>query len=150
MEKAIARISRENHLSHLTRTLPFITVVFVIQCLLIRHFSPTINLGDYALYLAMGLVFFVVSLVYYDNNHHVIIYPDHLLIYFSLLGVNRKVYFSDIASIEGPKEECHFSTLVVRLKDKENLVFYFVDYPVQVKQLIEQQFVIPSADDTAA
>src|SRR5690606_26788334 len=121
MEKAIARISRENHLNHLTKTLPFISVVFVIQCYLIKHFSPTINLGDYAIYLAMGLAAFVASMVYYDNNHHVIIYPDHILVYFGLMGTNRKVYYTDIAKIIAPEQECHFSTLVLRLKDRESL-----------------------------
>ena len=139
MEKAIARISRENHLSHLTKTLPFISIVFVIQCLLIKHFSPTINLGDYALYLASGLVLFVVSMVYYDNNHHVIIYPDHLLVYFGLMGTNRKVYYNDIEKVVGPEQECHFSTIVLKLKDKEHMSFYFVDYPMQVKALIDVQ-----------
>lgn len=140
MNVAIARIGRENHLSHLTKTLPFVTAAFAIQCYLINHFSPGISLGDYAMFLGGGLALFIAILVYYDTNHHVIIYSDHLHVYFPALGTNRKIYYSELEEIHAPKEECHFSSLILKLKDKEHVVFYFVDYPVHVKSLIEKQF----------
>jgi hypothetical protein len=140
MNKAIARIGRENHIKHLTRILPFITSIFGVQCYLIYKYAKGIQVGDYAMFLGVSLVTFIVALVYYDNNHHVIIYPKHLHIFFPAMGTDRKVFYNEIDKIIAPEEECNFSTLVLKLKNEEHVVFYFVDYPLHVKELIESQY----------
>lgn len=148
MNKAIARIGRDNHIQHLIATLPFITLVFGLQCFLMFQFHESEKVGDYALLLGLGLIMFISSLVYYDNNHHVIIYPRHLHVFFPLMGTDRKVYYQDIKKIIAPKEECTFSSLIIQLKNDEQLIFYFVDYPVHVKGLIEEQYLQNDSDDS--
>lgn len=148
MNKAIARLGRENHLKHLISMLPFITIVFGLQCFLMFQFHTGEKVGDYALVLAMGLVTIISGLVYYDNHHHVIIYPKHIHVFFPLLGTNRTITYQEIDKIIAPEKECSFSSLIIKLKDEEQFIFYFVDYPVHVKKLIESQYLTDELQET--
>jgi hypothetical protein len=47
------------------------------------------------------------------------------------------ISLDEIENIIAPAEECDFSTLSLELKSKEVISLYFVDYPVQVKAVIE-------------
>lgn len=146
MNKLIAKIGRENHINHLIQILPFITTIFGIQCFLIYKYFKDVQVGDYALFMGLGLISFVYSLFYYDNNHHVLIYSKHLHI-FPVFGEDKKLDYSEIESIHGPDEECNFSTLIIQLKNEDRHVFYFVDYPLHMKNLIEQQLSKKELDE---
>lgn len=139
MDKLIAKIGRENHINHLIQILPFITTVFGIQCFLVYKYVQDVQIGDYALFMGLGLISFVYSLYYYDNNHHVLIYSKYLHI-FPVIGSETILLYSDIEDIVVPDEECNFSTIIIKLKNEDRHIFYFVDYPVQLKKLIESQF----------
>lgn len=136
--KVLAKIGRQNHLNHLVAVMPLITIVFCVQCFVMYKFAPEMNIGDYALSLGVMLSSFIGMMVYYDNNHNVLIYPDHLHVHFGILGTNLKINFEDIIEIITPEEECPFSNMIIKTKEKRH-VFYFVDYPVHVKALIESQ-----------
>lgn len=138
MDKLIAQMGRQNHLQHLTQILPFITTIFGVQCFFIYKFVTDIQVGDYALIMGMGLIGFIYALFYYDNNHHVLVYSKYLHV-FPVFGRDKKLMIGDIENILAPDEECNFSTIIIELKNKERHVFYFVDYPLHMKKLIEKQ-----------
>jgi hypothetical protein len=139
MNKVLAKIGRQNHLNHLVAIMPLITIVFCIQCFVMHSIAPAIEIGNYAINLGILLSCFIGMMVYYDNNHNVLIYPDHLHVHFGILGTDTKINFSEIEEVYAPTKECPFSNLVVKTKDNKKYVFYFVDFPVQVKALIESQ-----------
>lgn len=119
--------------------MPLITFVFGVQCYLIYKFANGIQIGDYAILLGATLAFFVSALVYYDNNHHVFICKNHLHVYFPLTGKNFEIDYKNIKEIMTPEEECNFSSIMIKTKDRNSHVFYFVDYPVATKTLILEQ-----------
>jgi hypothetical protein len=139
MDDIIAKIGRKNHVSHLISVMPLITLVYGIQCYLIFKFSDGMPVGDYALLLGCSLAFFISFLIYYDNQHHVFICRNHLHIYFPLFGTNLEIKYDSIEEIIAPTEECNFSTIIIKTKEKNNHVIYFVDFPVSVKMIIEEQ-----------
>lgn len=146
MNGILAKIGRENHLNHLITVMPLITMVFGAQCYIMWKYSPEINIGDYALSMGLVLSSFIGMMVYYDNNHHILIYKDHLHIYFGLFGINKKIEFNNIQEIIAPEDDVKFSSMVIKTKDKSNHVFYFVDYPLHVKMLIEEQIRLNNAE----
>lgn len=140
MKKVLAKIGRENHINHLITVMPLIVMVYAIQCYVMWKFSPELQIGDYAITMGIVLSSFISFMVFYDNNHHVLIYEDKLHIYFGLTGTNRVIEFKDIETIIAPEEEVNFSNLIIKTKeDQKNHVFYFVDHPFHVKKLIEKQ-----------
>ncbi len=141
MKEAIAKIGRENHQKHLTSVMPLIVAVFGVQCFIMFKMGTGIEAGDYALGLGIGLASFISLLFVYDNYHHAIIYKDHLHIYFPLTMTNKTIEYSNIERIITAKEEdCSFSNMVIKTKDKKTHVLFFVDHPTHVKELIESQF----------
>lgn len=138
MNEILAKLGRKNHLNHLINVMPLITFVYGVQCFLIYRFGQDIDVGDYALFLGLGLASFISTLVFYDNNHHVFICKKHLHIYFALTGTDYQIPYSDIKEIIAPEEESNFSSLIIRDIHKKTFVFYFVDYPLSVKTMIEQ------------
>jgi hypothetical protein len=149
MTKVLAKIGRDNHLNHLVAIMPLITLVYCLQCFIMHKLAPAIEIGNYAMNLGVLLSCFIGMMVYYDNNHNVLIYPDHLHVHFGILGTDFKINYSDIKAIHAPEKECPFSNLVIELKDKKKHIFYFVDFPVEVKAIIESQmnFDVEIEDD---
>lgn len=139
VKSPLAKVGRDNHLEHIVNVLPIITVVFGIQCYIMSRITPAGEFGDFPLYLAATLIAFISGLFYYDKNHHVIFYQDHMHISFSLFGTNKIIYYKDIREIHGPEEECKFSSLLIKTREQGNLILHFVDYPLTVKSLILEQ-----------
>ncbi len=137
MKKPLAKIGRQNHQKHLVKVMPILTVVYCIQCFVMYKFAHDINIGDYALSLGVMLAGLIFSMMYYDNNHHVMIFEDHLHLSFGIFGLDKKIKLTDILEIHTSEEECPFSNLTILTKDDKRHTFFFVDYPVQVKQTIE-------------
>lgn len=139
MKTVLAKIGHQNHINHLITVMPLITMVYAVQCYVMWKFSPDMLIGDYAITMGCVLSSFIGTMVYYDNNHHVLIYEDRLHIYFGLTGTNKIIEFSEIDKVISPDEDVNFSNLVIRTKEEKKHVFYFVDHPFLVKKLIEKQ-----------
>lgn len=137
MNKPIARITKENHLNNLIANLPLFTIIYGVQCALAHFFfRDIVDPGNFAMILG-GTIVGMISLLYvYDRHHHIIIYKDSLQIYFEIFGISQKIPFDQIVDIKVPNEECDFASLTLVLKDKSQIDFHFIDYPVQVKQVI--------------
>lgn len=134
----IAKLGRENHLNTLIGRLPVLTTIYGIQCLMVYHMATEIDIGDFALYMGASLILLVTGLFIHDKYHHVLLYKDHILVYFAPLNTHKKIMYQDIAEIIVPEKECEFSSILIRLKSDESLSLHFVDYPVQVKQVITE------------
>ncbi len=135
-KQAIAKLGKENHLNGLMARLPFLTTIYGIQCLLIYHMVTEINASHFAVSLGLMLIGLVTSLFIYDKYHHVLLYQDHLLVYFEPLNTAKKILYEDIQEIVVPENECDFSSIMLKLKNEQNISFHFIDYPHEVKQVI--------------
>lgn len=137
METPIAKIGRDNHLNNLMGKLPLITAIFGLQCFFLMQVQSEINIGEFSFIMGSFLVALICSLFIHDKYHHVLIYKNHLTIYFAPLNLKREISMDEIKEIFAPKEECDFASISIELKSKEIISFHFVDYPLQVKSVIE-------------
>ena len=135
-KKAIFKIGRDNHLNNLLGRLPFLSIIYVLQCYMVYSYMPDVNVGDFAIYMGIFLIGFVLSLYVHDKYHHVIIYKSHMIIYFEPLRVSKKILYDDIIDIVAPTNECDYSSIFLKLKDDRYVSLHFVDYPLQVKEVI--------------
>ena len=143
MNRALAKLSRNNHRKHIIDLMPLICAVFGVQCYLMSQFEIGLNggmdTGDLALLMGLGLITFISGLFWYNTSHHVLIYEDRILTGFAGFGTVKTIKFEDIASIKAPKEEQNFSSLVLKLKNGNSHIFYFVDFPKASKAFLEKQ-----------
>ena len=137
MNKPIAKITKENHLNNLISNLPLFTIVYGIQCALAHFFfRDIVDPGNFAMILGGTIVGLISMLYAYDRYHHIIIYQDKVQIYFELFNLSQTISFEHIEEIIAPREECDFASLTLVLSDKQRIDLHFVDYPVQVKQVL--------------
>lgn len=137
MNRPIVKIGRDNHLNNLINKLPLITAIFGLQCFFIMKMQDQVNVGEFSTFMGLFLIGLISSLYIYNRHHHVIIYQDQILIYFTPFNSQRVVHMSDIDAVIAPEEECDFSSIALKLKSKETVSIHFVDYPLQVKGIID-------------
>ncbi len=127
-------ITREKHLDHMVRVVPFIVFCYAVQCFVIMRVSPgnfsTISLSILGGFLALMIAGFIT----YDVKHQVILNEGTLNIRF--LGSEKTISFDNIWHIEinGPGQT--FSTMVLQT-DQGKVTFYFIDDSEKIKEWIE-------------
>lgn len=137
MTKPIARITKENHLNNLISNLPLFTIIYGIQCALAHFFfRDIVDPGNFAMVLGGTIVGLIGLLYTYDKYHHILIYKDKLQVYFEPFKMSQIITFDQIADIQVPESECEFASMTLILKNNERIDFHFIDYPVQVKQVL--------------
>jgi hypothetical protein len=150
MNKPIGKIERQNHLNHLTKIVPFIAIIFGVQCFMIYKMTGGQIIGDYAMILGVSLAVMIGMMIYYDNNHHVILFDNHIRVIFELTGTDQEIFYDDIEEIITGTQDATFSTMTIVQKDGTRNNLYFVDYPFYVKKLIEELSNKKKQNDFAA
>ena len=91
-------ITREKHLDHMVRVVPFIVFCYAVQCFVIMKVSPgsfsTISLSILGGFLALMIAGFIT----YDVKHQVILNEGSLNIRF--LGSDKTILYDDIWLID--------------------------------------------------
>lgn len=137
MRKPIAKITKENHLNNLISNLPLFTIIYGVQCALAHYFfRDIVDPGSFAIILGATIIGLISCLYAYDKYHHIIIYQDKLQVYLELFGSSQTIPFSEIKEIIVPAEECDFASMTLVLKNDQQIDFHFIDYPVQVKEVL--------------
>ena len=127
-------ITREKHLDHMVRVVPFIVFCYAVQCFVIMKVSPgsfsTISLSILGGFLALMIAGFIT----YDVKHQVILNEGSLNIRF--LGSDKTILYDDIWLIEINEPGQTFSTMRIQAAQGK-VTFYFIDDSEKIKQWIE-------------
>lgn len=127
-------ITREKHLDHMVRVVPFIVFCYAIQCFMITKIGPgdfsTISLSILGGFLALMIAAFIT----YDVKHQVIL--NELAIEIEFLGKKTTITYEDIWLIEINEPGQSFSNIKLQTS-KGKITFYFVDDSEQIKKWIE-------------
>lgn len=129
-------ISREKHLDHMVKVVPFIVFCYAIQCYFIYKMSPT-EFSTVSLSILGGtLALMIAGFISYDLRHQVELREHELEI--SFFGRKKIVSYEDIwlMTVSDPGQS--FSTLVLKTKHGK-FTFYFIDHAEKVKALIEER-----------
>lgn len=136
MSKAIARVGKDIHLNSLMAKMPFVFILFISQCFVMKYLIHDINIGNYATFLAVSITFIISAIYMYDKHHHVLIFEDKIILYFEPIKIGRTIMLKDIESIIVPKSEVDSSSMIIKTLNNKKYYIHFVDYPHQVKDTI--------------
>jgi hypothetical protein len=132
-EKALT-ISREKHLDHMVRVVPFIVFCYAVQCFIITKIGPgdfsTISLTILGGFLALMIAGFIT----YDVKHRVVLDDSGINIHF--LGTTKLISYDEIWMVEINEPDQSFSTIKLH-GNKGKTTFYFVDESDKIKRWIE-------------
>lgn len=129
-------LTREKHLDHMVRVVPFIVFCYAIQCFVIMKMDPG-EFSSWCLsFLGGFLALMVAGFITYDLKHQVLFNDTSLTAHF--LWSHKTIHYSEILAIvvEDPSET--FSTLVL-LTRKGKQTFYFVDDAPKIKEWLESK-----------
>lgn len=136
MNLAKIKISREKHLDHMVKVVPFIVLCYAIQCFVIYKMSPT-EFSTVSLCILGGtLALMIGGFISYDLKHEVELRDHDLMI--SFLGKKTTIMYEDIWSLNVSEPGQSFSSLLLRTK-KGKYTLYFIDQADKIKATIEER-----------
>lgn len=129
-------ITREKHLDHMVRVVPFIVFCYAIQCFALMKMSPGEFTSTSLSILGGFLVFMISAFITYDLKHQVTFSENHLEIKF--LHIQKSISYDEIWSVEVSDPGQSFSTLTLHSKHGK-ISFFFVDEAEKIKKFIEEK-----------
>ena len=134
MDKKIPfSLTREKHLDHMVKVVPFIVMLFGIQGYVLTKIHEGLG-GGAIIVLACCLVTMITAFITYDVKHQVTFFEDHLEMKF--LGLKKTVKYSEILSVHVSESNQTFASLRIRLKSDKH-TFFFVDDADSIKAFLE-------------
>lgn len=128
-------ITREKHLDHMVKVVPFIVFCYAFQCFVILKVSPTqfstISLSILGGFIAAMIAGFII----YDLKHRVVFNETGLTIEFMQ---QTNIFYEDIILIDIKDPGQTFSNLSITTSSGK-YTFYFIDNAEKIKTLIEKK-----------
>lgn len=128
-------LTREKHLDHMVKVVPFIVLMFGIQGHILSKISE--DIGSSAIFFLAGcLIFMISAFITYDIKHQVTFFEDHLMVKF--LGLSKKVHYEEIVSVFVSESNQSFASVQIKTKSDRH-TFFFVDDADGIKAFLESQ-----------
>lgn len=129
-------LTREKHLDHMVKVVPFIVFCYAIQSFAILQVSPG-EFSSVSLSILGGFLACMISaFITYDLKHQASFFEDHFEVRF--FAHEKIVKYEDIWSIEISDPGQAFSTLTFVTRQGK-MSFYFVDDAEKIKKFIESK-----------
>jgi hypothetical protein len=136
MNKNYPILKRENHLNHMTNVVPILTLAYAVQSYMFLHWNELPQTSTIIILLGITLALAVFSMVFYDLNHKMDFFEDHLIIHFKG-HFAKKISYNEIDNINFNQDANSFSHLYFTLNNKRQLKVYFVDNAQEIKEYIQ-------------
>ncbi len=136
MSKSIPfTLTREKHLDHMVRVVPFIVLMFGIQGYVLTKIHEGLG-GGAIIFLAFCLISMITAFITYDVKHQVTFLENHLEMRF--LGLYKQLAYSDIVSVHISESNQTFASVQIRTKNDRH-TWFFVDDADGIKAFLESQ-----------
>ncbi len=128
-------LTREKHLDHMVKVVPFIVLMFGIQGYILTKIHE--GLGGAAIYVLAGcLISMITAFITYDVKHQVTFFEDHLEMKF--FGLKKSISYADIMIVMVSESNQTFASLHLRTKSSKH-TFFFVDDADGIKSFLESR-----------
>jgi hypothetical protein len=132
-------ITREKHLDHMVRVVPFIVTAYAIQCYFILQLDSQ-EFGVNGLFVLAGmLIAMISSFIIYDLTHAVKFQENSITISVEWLGYKKDIFYHELIEIEVSDPGQSFSTLKLKTKAGKKYGFFFIDDADKIKIWLEQK-----------
>lgn len=132
-------ITREKHLDHMVRVVPFIVCAYAIQCYFITRIGTVDFATDGLFFLGGCLVTMIAGFITYDLTHVVKFEEETFSVSVKWLNYKKTYLYTDIASVEISEAGQSFATLTLTTSTGKKMGFYFIDEPDKLKAWLEKK-----------
>jgi hypothetical protein len=133
MTKTPFILTREKHLDHMVKVVPFIVMGYAIQCYVLMQMSDLLGTTSVFI-LGASLIAMITGFITYDIKHQVTFYDDRFETRFFFF--TKTVWYLDIRSVRVSEPKQTFANLRI-LTARHSMQFYFVDNADEIKQFLE-------------
>ncbi len=130
------KVTRESHLDHMVRVVPFIVTGYAFQCFMILQVSPGEFTQRSLSVLGGFIAAMIAAFITYDLNHTVSMDDTGLTV--SFLSKKNFVRYSEIISVEVSDPGQTFATVKISTA-RGQVRLRFVDHPDEVKAFLDQR-----------
>ena len=148
MTKEMA-VTREKHLDHMVRVVPFIVCAYAVQCWVILQMGPVDFAVDGLFFLGGMLVLMITGFITYDLTHVVKLQENDIILKIGWLNYNKTIAYQDIEKVEVSESGQTFATVTLSLKNGKRFGFYFVDEADKIKAWLEEKRTVPEQKTAA-
>ena len=128
------KLTREKHLDHMVRVVPFIVMGYAIQCYVLMQMSEALGVTS-IFFLGACLISMIGAFITYDVKHQVTFLEDRFEVQF--LFLKKTIYYSEITAVHISESKQTFASLKV-VSNKHTTAFYFVDDADRIKAYLEK------------
>lgn len=139
MSEKIFVVSRDKHLDHLVRVVPFIVALYAFHCFFIMRLIPVDFVINGQFILGGGLGLLIGCFVSYDLTHVITLDEKALNVKISWLGYNKTLPYSEVSEVQIREPGQSFATVTIVTQSGKKYSFYFVDDADKIKSWIEQK-----------
>lgn len=132
-------ITREKHLDHMVRVVPFIVCAYAIQCYFINRIASIDFAVDGLFFLGGCLVAMIAGFITYDLTHVVKLEEETFSVSVKWLNYKKTYNYLDITLVEISEAGQNFATLTLTTNTGKKLGFYFIDEPDKLKAWLEKK-----------
>ena len=127
----ITHMTRNQHLVHMTRVLPLLSIIFCLQCFLIPSAFPDLQLGNLYFVMAIMLCTGVVGLYLYDTQTKIFIKDHQLFWQIPMLKIGKSYNLMELQTIDVFDIDQPFSNIKLHF-NKKIVNLYFIDNPTTI------------------
>jgi hypothetical protein len=131
------QLTREKHLDHMVKVVPFIVLMFGVQGYVLTKIHEGFG-GGAIIFLAVCLVSMITAFITYDVKHQVLFSEDFFEVKF--LGLHKKVMYSDIVSVQISESNQTFASIQIRTA-RDRHTFLFADDADGIKAFLESRMI---------
>jgi hypothetical protein len=129
-------LTREKHLDHMVRVVPFIFFCYAIQCFVVFKISPD-HFSTTGLSILGGfLASMVAAFITYDLKYQVRLTENEIQVEF--FSYKKTVSYEEIKFIDVPDPTENFSSLIIHTYTGKHTI-YFLDDALKIKTWIESK-----------
>jgi hypothetical protein len=137
MIKPVLSVTREKHLDHLVRVIPFIVMLYAVQSYFLMRLAPAGMGSDNVIFLGLALALTISGFIVYNLKHRTDFFEEHMII--SFLGRQQQLTYQDIKEVRIPDEAQSFATISITTHRGQQFRIYFADDAVKIKAWIESK-----------
>lgn len=131
-------LTRERHLDHMVRVVPFIVFCYAIQCYAITKLGPSEISTLSVMVLGGFLALMILGFITYDLRHQVF-FDEHAL-HSQFLTFKHTIRYEDILCVEVSEPKQSFASLTIKTKSGKQ-TYFFIDEADKVKEWLEAKKV---------
>lgn len=131
------RITREKHMTYLTRLMPVLALAYLAQCYLYKWWSPGSLSIDVSVFVGVGIILVAIGFAIYDQFHVVKLHRHHLSFGIDWLGMKEEVLYRNVESLEVEVTRHAFYNVTLILRDGQVFKLYYLDDVRDLKELVK-------------